>query len=94
MNAQRKIEKIRSILVNDGRVWEDRQQMLEEIESIVEPQTFTLTHKITEEEMDKALTDPKEMDLLRGRVVAESHKRLEDAINTALRQNVPQEFSR
>jgi hypothetical protein len=86
LNAERKVERIREMLTNDGRGWTDPLEMLQEIESIVEPKNFTVTCTITEADMDKALSDGGgDLTLLRQRIGHELNAKLDELINAALR---------
>ena len=59
MRAERRLEKIRAILVNDGRGWDRSLEMLQEIEEIVTVRPSTIKFDIAESLIDSAAVDPK-----------------------------------
>jgi hypothetical protein len=85
VNAERKVEKIRLLLSNDGRGWDHSLEMLQEIESIVEPKIYTVTCSITEADMDRALNEVNGIASLREAIIRELNEKLERVINDVLR---------
>lgn len=85
MIAEKKVERIRAILGNDGRGWDHSLEMLQEIEEIVTPKPTFIKFSISEELLDQAAVDPKVEEHIRG----ELYKNLMAEIDTAIKSVRP-----
>lgn len=81
MIAEKKVERIRAILGNDGHGWDRSLEMLQEIEEIVTPKPTFIKFSISEELLDQAAVDPKVEEHIRG----ELYKKLMAEIDTAIK---------